>query len=136
MKVFVDTNIWVYAYDTAEPQKRDAALRALEDLTDDSTVVSAQVLNEFFTVATRKLTHPLDRAEAAAAVEMLSALTVVPTDASIVRQAIELADRWSLSHWDALIVAAARRGRCQQILSEDLAAGSEIDGIEVVNPLL
>lgn len=136
MKVFIDTNIWVYAYDTAEPQKRDAALRALEDLTDDSTVVSAQVLNEFFAVVTRKLAHPLDRSEAAAAVEMMSALTVVPTNASILREAIELAERWSLSHWDALIVAAARRGRCQRILSEDLAAGSTIDGIEIVNPLL
>lgn len=135
MTVFVDTNIWVYCYDESEPTKQDAARRALASLDDDDIVLSAQVLNEFFTVVTRRLAQPLDRPSAAAAVELMRAFTVAPVDGALVSAAIGLADRWSLSHWDALIVAAAARQGCDQLLSEDLPTGSTISGVSVVNPL-
>lgn len=135
MKVFVDTNIWVYCYDHGEPDKRERALQSIASREDADIVLSAQVLNEFFTVVTRRLAHPLDRTTAAAAVEALRAFDVAQIDGALVSAAVALGDKWSLSHWDALIVAAARRAGCDQILSEDLATGSTIAGITVVNPL-
>lgn len=135
MRVFIDTNVWVYTHDIAEPRKQQLALSTLAGLSDSEVVLSAQVLNEFFTVVTSRLARPLDRATAARAVEAMQAFTVAAIDSALVTDAIRIAGQASLSHWDALIVAAAARTGCPELLTEDLAAGSVIDGVRIVDPL-
>ena len=130
---FVDTNVLVYAIDENEPLKRATAVELLASL-EDRFVVSAQVLGEFFVTVTRKLTAPVPIAEAAQRVSELSRHDTVSIDASLVRAAIETSQQSQISYWDALIVEAAVAGGCSTILSEDLAAGSVIRGVEVVNP--
>jgi predicted nucleic acid-binding protein len=46
----------------------------------------------------------------------------------------KIQDRYKLSFWDALIVAAAKQALCGYLLTEDLQAGQDIDGVMVVNP--
>ena len=48
----------------------------------------------------------------------------------------KIQDRYRLPYWDALIVAAAKAASCRYLLTEDLQAGQELDGVEVVNPFL
>lgn len=131
---FVDTNVLVYAYDRGEPEKQKVALALLEAGDADSFVISSQVLGEFFTVVTRKLATPLHHDEAASAVLALSDLAVVPVDASLVREALDLLAGEQVSYWDALIVVAARRGGCVRILTEDLRTGGTVSGIRIENP--
>ena len=73
-------------------------------------------------------------AEAADYIDDLSRRHVVGIDAAMVHAAIDTSQRSQISYWDALIVEAAVRGGCSQILSEDLNAGQVIRGVEIVNP--
>ena len=131
-RTFVDTNIFVYAFDADEPAKRDVALGVIRDTPD--LVISTQVLGEFFVAVTRKLARPLPEAVAAAAVEEMTTLPVVPTDLTLVRSALATARLHQLSYWDALVVEAAATAGCDRLLTEDLADGAELRGVRIENP--
>jgi len=131
--VFVDTNVLLYAVDTADPQKQRAAAAWRSMLWQSRRgKISYQVLQESYAQAVRK--SP-ERAEAARAeVRDLFAWDPVPVDAAIIESAWSLQQRFSLSFRDALIVAAARTAECPQLLTEDLGHGQDLDGVVVVNP--
>lgn len=132
---FFDANILVYAYDPRDRRKQRIAQRLLtEAKSNDTGALSAQVLGEFFNVATRRLPIRLSIEEAAQAIEEVSTLPVVPLDLSLVRRAVETCGRYQISYWDALIVAAAEHAGCARIITEDLNAGQEYNGVVVVNP--
>lgn len=64
-RVFVDTNVLVYAYDRSEPDKQQMALQVLNQLhATHSGVISTQVLSEFFVTVTRKLKPQLSPEDA------------------------------------------------------------------------
>ena len=134
-RVFVDTNIWVYAVDRSEPVKRERARAALAPRQDAHITVSSQVLTEFYTVVTRKLASPLSIGQAAQMVDRLSQLPVVSVDADLVLRAIQGSRTWGISLWDALIIGAAEVAGCDVVLSEDLADGATYGSVRVSNPL-
>lgn len=133
--VFVDTNIWVYAVDTADPGKRERALEVIAPAAGRDLVVSTQVLTEFYVVVTRKLAAPVPPDEAEAMVRQLSVLPVVAIDSSLVAAAITGSREWRISIWDALILRAAEVAGCRRVFSEDLADGAAYGSIVVENPL-
>lgn len=135
-RAFLDTNVLVYTFDTADEAKQQRAQSLLREIPAASLVVSAQVLGEFFWTVTRRLETPLGRDAALAAVDRFSRLGVVVIDKHLVRAAIELTGSASISYWDALIVKAARFGACRRLLTEDLNHGQVIDGVRVENPFL
>jgi predicted nucleic acid-binding protein len=133
--VFVDSNVFLYAVDEADPDKQRVARKWREELWKSRRGrVSFQVLGEFYVNAVRK--RPAARDEARAEVHDLLAWNPVVTDAALLERGWKLQDRYQLSYWDALIVAAAKAASCRYLLTEDLQAGQELDGIEVVNPFL
>jgi len=132
---FVDSNVAVYAADE-NPHvciKHETATRLLADEPDD-LVISTQVLQEFYVVVTRKLTHPLDEDRAAKAVRGLAKLAVVGVDVPLVLTAIHTSRTAKLSLWDALIIEAARQAGCVRVYSEDMSHGQVIRGVRVENP--
>ena len=132
---FIDTNVLVYRYDSRDPVKQLRAQELVKSGIENQTaVVSAQVLGEFFTTVTRKIQIPLSTEEAQAAVDLISTLKVVALDLALVRRAISTQIRYGISYWDALIVAAAESAGCTRILSEDLNPGQAYNGVVVVNP--
>jgi predicted nucleic acid-binding protein len=133
MASFVDTNVIVYAFDVGEDRKREVALQLLGD-SSLHLVVSAQVLNEFYWIVTRKLEPPLEAEEAHDVVRHLASGDVVPIDASLVDAAITLARRHRLALWDAAILAAASRWGCDELLTEDMSDGIVIEGVRIRNP--
>lgn len=134
-RAFVDTNVLVYLYDTTEPVKR---ARAREILLDDELdlVISTQVLNEFLVTVTRKIPTPLTHDAAETAVTALAELEVVSLTRNLVLDAMATGAEHQLSHWDALIVEAASRSGCAQLLTEDLATGATLAGVLVANPFI
>ena len=132
--VFVDTNVWVYAVDAADPAKRERALEAVAPARGRELAISTQVLTEFYAVVTRKLAQPLPAADAEAMVGQLSALPVVSVDASLVIAAMAGSREWGISIWDALILRAAEVAGCRRVLSEDLTDGATYGSIVVENP--
>ena len=134
-KTFIDTNILVYAHDASESEKRPIARAVLEGLwADRSGVVSTQVLQEFYVVATRKFNPPLRRADAREILALYSTWLVMQVDVEMILDAATLEDEAQLSFWDALIVEAARRAGADRIVSEDFGAGRRIAGVSIVNP--
>lgn len=134
-KVFVDTNILVYSCDASEPLKSPVARNRLEQLWEERRgCLSCQVLNEFYVTVTAKLSPGLDPQEAREIVRSLFAWRPVPLDHAAIERAWRLADRYSFSFWDALIVSAANLCEAEILLSEDLQGGLEIDGTRIENP--
>lgn len=131
---FVDTNVWVYAVDGADPVKQARARAVLTPAGARSLVLSAQVLGEFYYTVTRKLSPVLTPDTAGALVARMRELAVVPIDADIVAAAIAGSRVWRLSYWDALIVAAAQAAGCKRLLTEDLADGAAYGTVRVENP--
>lgn len=133
--VFVDTNVFVYRFDRTEPAKQERCQAWLEELwRAGNGRVSYQVLQELYVTVTRKLDPGLPPAEARAVVRALEAWQPATVGPRTLETAWDLQDRWSLSWWDALIVAAALAAGCETLLTEDLQAGAEIDGVHIVDP--
>jgi predicted nucleic acid-binding protein len=132
-RAFLDTNVLVYADDADAGAKRVKAQALLVSaLATGDAVISTQVLQEYFSVATRKLGVPAEAAQKK--VEILAALVAVTIDADHVIESIKLHRLYKLSFWDALIVHAARRAGCDRLITEDLQAGQRIEGVEIVDP--
>jgi predicted nucleic acid-binding protein len=89
------------------------------------------VLQEFFVIVTRK---SMSREDARAEVRDLLAWMPVAVDAFTLEQGRKMQDRYQLSFWDALIVAAAVQVSCGYLLTEDPREGQDLDGVIVVNP--
>jgi predicted nucleic acid-binding protein len=127
--------VFLYAVDEGNPRKQEAARNWRSELWKSRRGrVSFQVLGEFYVNAVRK--RPAAREEARAEVRDLLAWNPVVADAALLERGWKLQDRYGLSYWDALIVAAAKAASCRYLLTEDLQAGQKLDGIEVVNPFL
>jgi predicted nucleic acid-binding protein len=131
--IFVDTNVLLYALDEADPEKQQVARNWRSGLWRSRRGrVSFQVIGEFYVNALRLRAAALEEARAEA--RDLLAWNPVVTDAALLERGWRIQDRYHLSYWDALIVAAAKTASCRYLLTEDLQAGQKLDGIEVVNP--
>ncbi len=135
MPIFVDTNVLVYGRDRSEPTKQPLASAWIEDpWRSASGRLSLQVLEEYYVATTKKLRPGLTPEEARADVAELLAWRPVAIDGGLVRAAWSFEDRFSLSFWDALIVAAASASDCGYLLTEDLQDGARYDGVQIVDP--
>jgi predicted nucleic acid-binding protein len=133
--VFVDTNILIYAVDFADPRKQRAARSWLDELWNSRRGrLSFQVLQEFYAKVSQKGLSTLD--EARAEVRDLLAWRPVSANAGLLSRAWKIQDRYQLSFWDTLVVAAAKSVGCRYLLTEDLQPGQNLGGVIVVNPFL
>jgi predicted nucleic acid-binding protein len=126
--VFFDTNVLHYLL-SDEEAKADRA----EALLASGGVISVQVLNEFASVAVRK-----KAADFAEIREILSTIRVAcavrAVDVDTHELGLDIAERYRLSIYDSLIVAAALRAGCSMLYSEDLQHGQVIEQLTIRNP--
>jgi predicted nucleic acid-binding protein len=122
-KVFVDTNILIYLYSVDEPEKRQAAEKAI---IGKDCVISVQVLNEFSSVCLRKLNIPVQQILAAID-EITLRMSVFIINADTVRQALLLSSYYHYSYYDGVILAAAMQSGCETLYSEDMSDGQVIE---------
>jgi predicted nucleic acid-binding protein len=133
--VFVDSNVLIYTVDEGDPRKHEAArLWRAELWKSRRGRVSFQVLQEFYANVTRK--QPAVREQVQAEIRNLLAWQPVTINAAILEDAWKIQDRFKLSFWDSLIVAAAKAASCRYLLTEDLQADQDLDGVLVVSPFL
>jgi len=133
--VFVDTNVFICAVDQADLKKQLAAQAWRAWLWETNRGrISFQVLQEFYVNAIKK--QPSAQVEIRKEISDLMAWRPIALDASIITRGWKIEDRYGISFWDSLIVAAARVSGCRYLLTEDLQRGQELDGVMVVNPFL
>jgi predicted nucleic acid-binding protein len=136
----VDTNVLLYSVDNNEPVKQLKAQRLLEQLhsATEPVVLLWQVLGELVQQLRRwrdqgKLT-PADFSQHVVAFRHLFPL-MLPT-AEVFDTALSVADRFSLSHWDSMLLGACQAAGAKRLYTEDMGAPRTIDGIELINPFI
>jgi len=132
--LFIDTNVLVYAHDLDAGKKHDKAMSLVAELwrTDPLPWISVQVLQELL-VSLRRKDVPLP--EIQDTVRDYARWRVVENTVQIVKIGLSEMERWQLSFWDALILAAARQAGATRVWSEDLSDTQDYGGIRIVNPL-
>ena len=133
-KRFVDTNVLIYAIETGGPDAAKSK-RAQVLLRGDDLCISTQVLGEFYRAATNsRRKKPLGHDEAVAWVQLWKRYEVAAITPSHVDLALEIRQRYQISYYDALILAAANLAGCSTLYSEDLQHGQDYSGVTVENP--
>ena len=132
---FVDTNIPLYAVSPL-PEEADKRAVAVDLIDSGDLALSAQVLQEFYTQATRErgpwqMTHE----EAVGFINLrLLRFPVQAVTRDLVLDAFSLRARFGLNYWDCAILAAARLLGCDAVYSEDMSDTQDYDDLRVINP--
>jgi len=133
---FLDTNVFVYTLDAAEPAKQKRCEDMVAQLMDaGEAVISYQVIQEFTSVALRRFQKAQTPRELDQYLERVlwPICTVFPSPA-LYSQAIAISRQTGWSFYDALMVSGAAMGGCPVLLTEDLQDGRKIRGVEIRNP--
>lgn len=134
-KVFIDTNILVYTMDRKDSGKQETARKYLKNLVDNHfPVLSTQVVQEFYVVATKKL--KADPVVVKNIIHNFHNMELVNIDLELIEQAIDISILSQISFRDSLIIAAAEKANCGFVISEDLNAGQLYRGIKLINPFV
>ena len=132
-KVFFDTNVLVYAA-VGTGKDESKRKRALDLIQSEDFGTSAQVLQEFFVTVVRKASCPLSAAQALEWIEQWAEFPCQPIDRELVQIAVGLSERFTISYWDAAILAAAEALGSRIVYSEDLNDGQQYGEVRVINP--
>ncbi len=137
-RFFLDTNVFVYAFDGKSTDKAKRALHLIRQAVDTGNgVISYQVVQEFFNVAFRRFQQPMHVAEAEQyLVTVFRPLLAVHSSQALYLEAMRIAEKYRLSWYDSIIVAAALQSQSRVLYSEDLQHGQEIEGLRIENPFL
>ena len=136
-RVFLDTNILIYAHDMDAGSKHDAARAIVEKIWDDETgIISTQVIQEFYVNVTRKMPKPITPVQARGIIINYFSWKVEAIEPHTILSASEIEEKYVLSFWDSLIIATASQSEAVKILTEDLNHGQTIEGVLIENPFL
>ena len=131
---FLDTNVLVYAYDPTDRRKQQVAQQLVQKALDGGSVLSTQVLAEFAATLLHKISPAAEPRDVEAVLDVPSLIRLIAPDGEMERRAVEARAQYGLHFYDGMIVAAAERGACGRIWSEDLNAGQTYFGVLVENP--
>jgi predicted nucleic acid-binding protein len=135
-RYFVDTNVLMYAHDSAAGVRHDRAKALIETLwRERSGVLSTQVLQEFAVNLRRKTVRPVDTKKVREIVKDYLSWRVVVNDGESILAALDIEERYRISFWDALVIQSAQVAEAEILYSEDLSDGQLYGSVRVVNPL-
>jgi predicted nucleic acid-binding protein len=126
--------VLVYAYDPSDAKKQRVAQALIRRALVGEFVVSSQVLAEFASTLLHKMSPAARARDVIAALDALGPILVIAPDGDTVRRAVEARAEYDVHFYDGMIIAAAERGGCSRILSEDLNADQKYFGILAENP--
>jgi predicted nucleic acid-binding protein len=127
---FFDTNVLVYAV-----AQDDYRSRRAEELLAAGGVLSVQILNEFVSVARRKISMSWNEVQEALDAFRVLCPTPLPITVELHEAGLKIAENHGFSIYDALVLAAALQAGCATLYSEDFQDGQIIDGrLTIRNP--
>ena len=129
----LDTNLLVYSVDSAAGPRHDLSAEIALWAVRQDCWLTFQAVSEFYAAVTRKRIVPANIA-AARANDWLTAFPCAAVSAEAVRKALADAVARRASYWDGLLVATAAEAGCTLVLTEDLADGTTLSGVEIHNP--
>jgi predicted nucleic acid-binding protein len=137
-RFFLDTNIFAYTFDAKVPAKAKKAAQLVRHAANSGQgIVSYQVVQEFFNVALRRFSEPMNVAEAEQyLITVFRPLLAVHSSPALYVEALRITGKHRIRWYDSLIVAAALEGQCDILYTEDLQDGWKIEGLRVENPFV
>lgn len=134
-KIFVDTNILVYAIDHSDLKKMKTARQCLYTLEKGGNgVIPTQVLQEFYVSLVQKLkVDPLNAKEALHSFRHFEMVQISP---DLIEEAVDCSILKKYFFWDSLVIVSAEQARCEILWSEDFQHGEVVRGVKIVNPLI
>ena len=137
-KVFIDTNIFVYAFlDTDDSSQHAKHLKAVEFLkqfdADSQVIISTQVLSEYYSALLKNKISDEDIQESAK--QLVNSIEVVSVSKKIVMDSYSIKNKYRYSYWDSLIISSALQSNCTVLYSEDLQHSQKIENqLSIINP--
>ncbi len=137
-KYFLDTNIFIYAFDSKNKEKRKLSNKLIKNaLASQKGCISYQVIQEFLNVSFRKFKKPLTLSDCQQYLNtILDPLCENYAGIGLFMKALEISERWQYSFYDSLIICAALNSKCKILYSEDLQHGQVIQELEIINPFI
>ena len=131
---FLDTNVLVYAACNQDLRKRDIALELIHHAicVNHDAVISMQVVSEFTNVMVGRLNTPAEVMEEW--YPYLNPLLAGEVTREMLRNAIDIRKEYGLQYYDSVVIAAAEKFGCHEIITEDLNPGQLYRGMVAVNP--
>lgn len=137
MKTF-DTNVLIYAIDQTDVAKHQRAIELLEQVgrSRDARVIVWQVACEYLAFLRRQ--HRQGQFSTARVTQefsqILGSYDVVIPDRKVFSNSTDLFLRYSLSHWDSLLLGACIVAGVDTLYSEDMSHNGVYDSVTVINP--
>jgi predicted nucleic acid-binding protein len=137
-RLFLDTNIIVYAFDLSFPEKSKIARRLITDgAADKQAIISYQVVHEFINVALRGFRLAIGKSDLESFVlTALFPMMAISSSPALTIDALRLHNENQLAWYDSLIIAAALQGGCKVLYSEDMQQGRRFGDLVIQNPFL
>ena len=129
----LDTNILIYSVDVSAGLRHEIAVGIIERAVGLASCLTLQSVSEFFVAVTRKDMIPRVRA-AEMAKTWLAMFPIVCASAGAMVEALDHVLAGRTSYWDGLLIATAAEAGCSSILTEDMADGTILSGVKVINP--
>lgn len=130
-RVATDSNILLYLHDKSDKRKRDIA----KNILSDNPKISTQVISEFINVARRQL--ELSKADIVAyCADLLRDCEIIQVSCDTLTEAAVLIQRYDFQIFDSIIVAAALRGNCTILYSEDMQHDLKVESLTIINPFV
>jgi predicted nucleic acid-binding protein len=129
----LDTNLLVYSVDGKSGTRHRLAIEIVDQAMGRDCRLTLQSLSEFYVAVSRK--RIIRAADAAAQVnDWMAAFSCVAASADAVKSALAMSLAGQASYWDALLIATAAEAGCAVVLTEDMASGAVLAGVEIHNP--
>lgn len=137
-RFFLDTNLFVYTFDTTSASKRRVAQQWVHTaLVSRRGLIGSQVVQEFLSVAMSRFATPMTGSEARDYLrEVLQPLCRHYPSITTFDQALAVREKTGFSWYDALIVAAALETECSWLITEDLDHNRKIGALTIFNPFV
>ena len=137
--MFLDSNIFVYAFLASEPRKHTKAVELIETcLGSGRGCISYQVVQEFANLARKKFANRLSSGDCKAFIDAaMQPLKKVVSITALIHTALDLQDELKYSFYDCVMVAAALQAGCSTLYTEDLQHWQLVRGtLRIANPFL
>ena len=133
MKVFLDTNVFLYAFLNQDVAKKaKAAMLIAQSVKDCNGYVSMQIVKEFCNVMVKK--SGKSAAEMGRAIGIFAKMQMVEASLKLVQRALEICEAFNVQFFDSLLLASAERAGCGVLYTEDLNDGQLYGSVRAVNP--
>jgi predicted nucleic acid-binding protein len=134
-RVFVDSNVFIYAKIKSQSAIKHAAAQSLLSSLDKRVVISVQVLNEFYSALRRMRIE--DAIIQNSLNQFIPSTEVQPLTRSTVELCWAMLNKYHFSYYDSLILASALESKCTRLYSEDMQHGQNIENqLMIVNPFV